>query len=233
LERSLFQQLIGPRKSLNLGTAGIRLNFHNTNCGSSSYLFKRAVWQGSLERDIPGTVLKPFVETEVGARTNLAEISLIKLHGSLNFPREGAMPHNWSPVVALPDPAIVPPVFNKAASTFTSPVWAAGLEALRRCKNIIICGYSLPTTDTYMQYFLKAALGPNRSLNRIYVFDPSLFKDGREGESLKMRYAECFAEAFRDRIEFKPAPFFGEGTFEHFTSVLQNSASSILFGIDR
>ena len=137
----------------------------------------------------------------------------------------------------MDDPLILPPVFNKATDTLGSETWSAALNALRKCKNLIICVYSLPQTDIYMQYFLKAALGPNQDLNRIFVFDPVMFKTGKEaeGESLRQRYACNFAAPMQNRIEYHPVCLNIDernvgGTFEHFVDVLAKDPEQILFG---
>lgn len=138
-------------------------------------------------------------------------------------------------MIPLEDPKIIPPVFNKADSAFATAVWKAGLESLRNCKKLIICGYSLPTTDTYMQYFLKAALCGNKNLLKIHVFDPELSKEGKRGEELRARYAKCFSENWQDRIEYNPkSPWemAEPGNFEHLVHILDNFPDLLLFGLD-
>jgi hypothetical protein len=107
------------------------------------------------------------------------------------------------------------------------------MEALGNCRNLVICGYSLPTTDTYMQYFLKAALGPNKKFSQIAVFDPELHKEGAKGKELVQRYSECFSAQFRDRINFRPrstSEFISKaGQFFHMVEILKNSPRDILF----
>jgi hypothetical protein len=165
-----------------------------------------------------------------------ARIPLLKLHGSLNFSHTGPG-DAWSPVKVSDSPQIIPPVFNKADSTFGTPIWKAGLEALRTCKNLIVCGYSLPTSDSYMQYFLKAALGPNRNLNQIFVFDPILFDDppSKEGSELTERYSQCFAPQMHGKIQFQPplpkSQKCQQGTFAHMVDLFESRPESILFGV--
>jgi hypothetical protein len=112
--------------------------------------------------------------------------------------------------------------------------WADALNAVRSCKNLIVCGYSLPATDIYMQYFLKAALGPNQDLNKLFVFDPVLFRSdkGDEAKALKKRYSSNFSESIQHRISFEPARAHeGKGgTFEHLVLLLAKHPLEILFG---
>ena len=71
----------------------------------------------------------------------------------------------------------------------------------------MVCGYSLPPTDTYMQYFLRAAVGANTYLNRIFVFDPAFHDSDRMkyAEELRHRYSAVFSDQMCDRIDFGPA----------------------------
>jgi len=123
-------------------------------------------------------------------------------------------------------------------------VWKKALDILRQAKNIIIVGYSLPKTDIYMQYFLKSAVGPNSDLQKIIVFNPTLFEkyegplqlttfDGAStvGREMKNRYLECFSQQFSDRIVFQPTPVGGnlDGKLAHFVNLLENRPQDLLF----
>jgi hypothetical protein len=89
-----------------------------------------------------------------------------------------------------------------------------------------------------MQYFLKAALGPNQDLNRIFVFDPCLFDPAREheGAALRERYACIFSKPIQDRIVYQPPierKFEGaldRGTTSHLVHLLRKTPGEILFG---
>lgn len=162
-------------------------------------------------------------------------INLFKLHGSLNFPRSEKdrtdKPAGHRLVTALDDPLILPPVFNKATNTLGGSTWAEALRCIRACKNLIVCGYSLPATDIYMQYFLKSALGPNQDLNRMFIYDRSLFipEESAAAESLKRRYSAIFSPGIQHRIHFDPPRHEG-GTFQDLVYVLKNAPNQILFG---
>jgi len=103
-----------------------------------------------------------------GASSELL-VRLLKVHGSLNFSREyPGVPPSENLVDRLtssvPDPVIVPPVWDKVSQKHTRESWIAAHGSLRECRNLIICGYSMPKSDAYMEFFLKSALGPTRFL---------------------------------------------------------------------
>lgn len=158
-------------------------------------------------------------------------IPVLKLHGSLNFPKDGKADIHLES--AVDDPQILPPLFNKNTAALGSAMWAQALKELREAKNVVVVGYSLPQTDIYMQYFLRAALGPNVDLNKITVYDPSLFGEHRDGESLRRRYQECFSPQLQRRIEFNPPA--GErfsdaaGTTAHFIHDVSKRPESLMF----
>lgn len=158
-------------------------------------------------------------------------IPILKLHGSLNFAKDSKASTTLESVVD--DPQILPPLFNKNTAALGSAIWAQALKELREAKNIVVVGYSLPQTDIYMQYFLRAALGPNVDLNKITVYDPCLFGRGNGGDGLKLRYQECFSPQLQRRIEFNPiaAPHLQEhaGTTKHFVYDLVNKPESLMF----
>ena len=68
----------------------------------------------------------------------------------------------------------------------------------------IIVGYSLPSTDIYMQYFMKSALGPNLLLNKIFVYNPAVAEMAPAAAEARQRYETCFSAQLRSRIDFSP-----------------------------
>jgi hypothetical protein len=238
-ERSLFQAAIGHAGDTiwrNKGMNGFVVDYLTGNPKKFAYEWEKGQWGDYASVRKPGKYLKEFTGDTNAMPKGYPIIRYLKLHGSLNFSSEKKS-EVASLVHSLENPKIIPPVFNKADSTFASTIWKEALNSLRSCKNLVICGYSLPITDTYMQYFLKAALGANRDLIRIFVFDPQLFKEGSAGDELKSRYAKCFSEKWQDRIIYKPDFIFGmpdekNGTFKHFVQLLEKSPDSLLFGLD-
>jgi hypothetical protein len=238
LERSLAQAIVG-HKDFDFWRKtrfdGFQLDFQSEACESPVFLLKQARWEGMPSEQKMGFILEQDKNVGEAESKNIAKIKILKLHGSLNFPHR-KNEEEWSMVKAVENAKIIPPVFNKADSTFASPIWKSALNELRNCKNLIVCGYSLPTTDTYMQYFLKAALGPNLHLNKICVFDPELYKSDTKGEELKKRYMECFSPQFKQRIDFQPSGKVSAGTklgtFAHMVSLFTHEPAQLLFGLN-
>ena len=245
LERSLMQLLVGTeynpwREGQDCPVKKLRLAYEYDGVDDPCFAVERAEYNGPDFKRLPGT----RVETLSGDETLQAPyIPLLKLHGSVNFPppRSRRDPGTASDgkrvafVRPLDEPHIMPPIFNKFTSGPQTAMWKEALGQLRNTKNLIIVGYSLPRTDIYMQYFLKAALGPNLGLNKIIVFDPILYRNDRGAEDMRDRYASCFSPQLQSRIVFNP-PFqngpkgqASAGTFEHFVHTLQVDPASILF----
>ena len=187
---------------------------------------------GSFE-SVEGTVLS---HANAPVPHDSVNIELLKLHGSLNFPNSKSKSDSDLPSITnvIENPYILPPVSNKQSNGSGNQSWKTALQRLREAKNVVFVGYSLPKTDMYMQFFLKAALGPNQELNKLFVFDPTLWEDSEASRDMKKRYEMCFSEQLRSRIVFKPelshasdAKF--SGTTEHFVNVMEDNPSSILF----
>jgi len=174
-------------------------------------------------------------------------IELLKLHGSLNFPNPSDQLTNADSRIndlCLParNPLIVPPIGNKSFFEEIQNSWRVALDRLSTAKNIIVVGYSLPKTDLNLQYFLKAAIGRNKGLNRIIVFNPELWESEGDNE-MKERYRACFSDEVMDRIVFNPASHCSEGTYrdppdpnfiksgttKHFIHTLLKDPKSILY----
>lgn len=240
LERSLHQQLIGTNYDGykdRFPATRLALNYHYDLAPRSEFEIAYTRYHKYSTRDSSlseGTVLKPIDSNE---RAHTLEVEILKLHGSLNFARkkEGEVSSfPYSITTSIADPFILPPIFNKMTHGAPTAMWQAGLERLRAAKNIAIVGYSLPQTDIYMQYFLKAALGPNLNLNRIFVFDPLLFSDNEYGDAMRRRYESCFAPQLRPRIDFRPdvssvSSGTRHGTADHFVQLLQMNRGGLIF----
>jgi hypothetical protein len=238
LERALLQVLIGTAygSDTRLPFERVALNYHYEPIKSQQYRVKYVhydAWSGDRPRATVGTVLEALPDNSEGA---VSAIDLLKLHGSLNFPvpntRRGTPDKPWNMAAALPEPFILPPVFNKLAGDAASSMWTAALSRLRTAKNVVVVGYSLPQTDIYMQYFLKAALGPNLDLNKLTVFDPVLHTKSEAGDQMRHRYESCFSPQLRGRIDFSPVtnpPSVLQGSAEAFVRTLQSNPEKVLF----
>jgi hypothetical protein len=231
LERTLWQyfhhqEQLGWR--LNLDSCLLNYCF-----GSNRMCLKTAPHTYAENPDWGGTRAELVTATNYNSD---AEIKYYKLHGSLNWSQDAApQDAGGPPTKAVGRPLILPPVFNKMTMRDINIVWKNALTALRSAKHIILVGYSLPQTDIYMQYFLKAAVGPNSNLQRIIVFDPALFRDDDRSREMKRRYSECFSPQFGNRIDFRPLPHLyssesaPRGTFQHFVHALRTEFTKLLF----
>jgi hypothetical protein len=73
------------------------------------------------------------------------------------------------------DGLIVPPTWRKALSGKMAEQWGAARDMLGKANHIRILGYSLPVSDAYVRYLLKAAASESPHLKTIDVvtLDPS------------------------------------------------------------
>lgn len=70
-----------------------------------------------------------------------------------------------------PRPVIVPPTWNKNHNG-VAPVWRRAAQRLRYARNIVIVGYSLPSTDHFFRYlYALGSMGETR-LQRFLVINP-------------------------------------------------------------
>jgi len=235
-ERSLHQLLIGTYfNQINnlILIEKFRLNYHVHNIPSIVYEIENSVFYGAEMRGIHGKILKP---SKINQDISMPDIDILKLHGSLNFPKKAERdPVEFAYNITKPveSPFILPPVFNKMSSDIPTKMWKVAMRKLSEAKNIIVVGYILPKTDIYMQYFLKAALGPNLNLNNIFVFDPILYTDSPARKAMMDRYKSCFTENLINRIIFNPDSrnirTTQYGTTKHFVDLLENNKAGLIF----
>lgn len=98
-------------------------------------------------------------------------VMLAKLHGSV-------------------DTEIVPPTWNKRIHDQILPSWRAAFQAVAKANELRFIGYSLPETDSYFRYFLKAAISQSFNLQRVDVLCSG---------NVQQRYSELFAS---NRLRF-------------------------------
>jgi hypothetical protein len=204
----------------------ININYYYKYNPSLSYKIVQQEYYGDFgQRNNIGTrLIQNDEETNNGI-----DIDILKLHGSLNFNSLAGL-ENHSTVVSE-KPLILPPVFNKNTSVGMEPIWKRALECLRKTKNVIFVGYSLPQTDIYIQYFLKAGLGPNNNLNKIFVYNPCLQINNESSEKMKERYCDCFSPQIYNRIVFSNRAYgrTEPGSFQDFVETLLKVPNRILF----
>lgn len=150
----------------------------------------------------PGVAFRQIADARTNGNNVLyAEtgIPLFKLHGSVNWYRDDSQKCGVEvegrigrsnptfespsgielPLVCFTDyqskgaPIIVPPSFLKP--DLVRPlrkIWAGAAQALQRCHVLVFVGYSFPSSDTDMMYFLARSLVGNPHLRGIHVVDP-------------------------------------------------------------
>jgi hypothetical protein len=131
------------------------------------------------------------------------------------------------------EPLIIPPTWSKSVNTAPAlkSVWKQAIEELRTAFQLIVIGYSMPTTDTFFQYLLTLGLEQNPHLSRVVVVnlgpgsstgapqdDPKL-----EQSPVGERYRKVFSRSLSDRDQLK----FVAKKFEDFASRLESYASTI------
>lgn len=159
------------------------------------------------------------------------EVTILKLHGSTSFSKDSTG-RFWESRIHH-DPIIMPPIFDKTTNRELTEAWAIASENIEKCRNLVFCGYSLPKTDIYMNYFIKSSCGPNTRLNRIRVFDILNSQESESAEALKSRFRECFSEQMRDRIIFEASRALPNniqpGSFGHLAHSIHTDPDSMLF----
>lgn len=104
------------------------------------------------------------------------------------------------------DPIIVPPTFYKSGPKVPmDKVWQAAYQELATARDLIFIGYSFPSSDTYMKYFIACGLENNVNLEKIIIIDPDV--DGVVNRIKKMN----FGSDFLDRIVKMPTPWESSG----------------------
>lgn len=230
LERSLFQVLNNKHYNSydnRLPFDKISINYYHKHLNQMQYIIDYINYQDSNFKPIRGTILKHHLTDD---SCNIANIDLLKLHGSINFPNKKIPLDNFNLAQPVENPFIMPPIYNKMQNEQESEVWRIALNKLREAVNICIVGYSMPQTDIYMKYFLKSALGPNINLNNIFVFNPVFEAENELSHDMKKRYDDCFSPQLHERILYNPYPNMArKGTFEHFISIINDDPRKLIF----
>lgn len=236
LERSLFNSVIRftspneDRERPVFPYTGLSIEYCNPNMTGMHYLGRHSELQSHSQKRQGGY----FLKNVSSGNDKYLQVEILKPHGSLNFDSRSTSPVNDPDICSSSEyPLILPPVFNKMKSGFGEEIWKKSIQRLRNAKTVTIIGYSMPSSDIYMQYFLKAGLGPNRDLDRVTVFDPVLFKDSPDCNEMKERYSKCFSPQLRNRINFNPTTqgmvTKHPGTLEHFVESISKETQSIFF----
>lgn len=107
-------------------------------------------------------------------------ITLLKVHGSLNWDRTGST----GTIALREDPyedgdrapnEVVPPVWNKRVSedSVFANIWKAARNALRTGPILVVIGYSVPETDLLSQVLLRVATSESgKNLTHLITVNP-------------------------------------------------------------
>jgi hypothetical protein len=72
------------------------------------------------------------------------------------------------------EPLMIPPtVMKQSLDEALRSQWAGASNAIADADAIWFIGYSFPETDSFMRFFLAAALGTNAGLKQLLIIDPN------------------------------------------------------------
>jgi hypothetical protein len=97
-------------------------------------------------------------------------VNLVQESGPTHF----AVPAMWDARYEPPQsPLLIPPSFLKPElPTILREAWKGAARALEAATHIAFIGYSFPSSDVEMSYFLATSLARNAQLRSIYLVDP-------------------------------------------------------------
>ncbi len=120
----------------------------------------------------------------------------------------------------------VPPVLNKPIRKFPfiRRLWNIGGDDIENSTEMIIWGYSLPTTDFYSNWLLRR-LKDNKTLEKISIIDPQLIKKIKEKTSKELKKVSRNKDFIERFIKLLPNDFNKENIYlyESFTDFNQRN----------
>ncbi len=103
-----------------------------------------------------------------------------------------------------PLPVIVPPTWNKSSGLNSlRNVWKQAAEELTTADNIMVIGYSFPTTDMFFKYLFALGSDSDTHLEKFVVVN------GPGGELTRERFENLLGPMSRNGFEFYPSVFSG------------------------
>lgn len=118
-------------------------------------------------------------------------------------PRQRAT-ESWLPTVSASNhpipstPLIVPPTFYKGDyPKCFNPTWSAARRALQEADRVVFVGYSFPSSDTYMKFFLASSLAQSYDLRSIDILDLDANEIVKRLKSESERFGGTFKEKLR------------------------------------
>lgn len=102
--------------------------------------------------------------------------------------------------VFTPSPFIVPPSLGKDRYRgLMESAWRHANRALSEAENIVVCGFSLPATDTFFRYLFANAMRGQTRTKRVRVYDPS--------HAVEERFRSLLGQSLMERFSFVASPF--------------------------
>jgi hypothetical protein len=97
---------------------------------------------------------------------------------------------------------IIPPTWSKSQLASIMPQWKHPEELLERANHIRVIGYSLPVSDTYIRYLLKATVINNKNLKHIDVvnIDSNGETKARFGNFVNFKYTRFATKRVEDYL---------------------------------
>ena len=143
-----------------------------------------------------------FKEEAVSGRPGVPDTKIVKLKAS----RWTTGDHNCTTCgkITQREPLIIPPTWSKqVANSPIVPVWKRAVREVTEANQLVIIGYSLPATDTFLQYLMALGASHNVALQRVVVVN----NDG--SDAFRSRYRQLFSRSLSERrgLMFIAAPF--------------------------
>jgi len=115
-----------------------------------------------------------------------------------------------------PVPMLVPPTWNKASdSTALKEVWRRAAQELAGADNIVVIGYSFPSTDTFFRYLFALGSDSEVHLERFMILN------GEHGSETVPRFANLLGPMSQRALESHDFVFAGASAQGVIRGVLQ------------
>lgn len=120
------------------------------------------------------------------------------------------------------EPLIIPPTWSKNLNgTPLGRVWEEAVKAIENAFQLIVIGYSLPSTDTFFHYLITLGLASSQNLRRVVVINND------DSDEFKFRYKKVFSAGLSqhpEKLKFRIKTFkdFIDTDMEEFGTKLRN-----------
>jgi hypothetical protein len=119
--------------------------------------------------------IRKLTERVIVSDNPMRALEIAKLHGSADNPS-----------------TIISPTWNKISENLPKKDWEMARNWLSNANHIRIIGYSLPITDSYVRYLLKAAVLDCFNLKRIDVICLDLRGDVKKRYDDFIKFGACY-----------------------------------------